>query len=86
MVSVGRGEIEEREGGAAFQEEKNPVGDLIDGEVLAYGAPGSFPHEGAFRGVELGQEGAMALGGPEGGSVGDRLMEPACGRVYLRGR
>ena len=77
--------VEEREGGAAFLEGKNSVGDLVDGEVFAYGAPGSLPHEGAFRGVELGQEGAIALRGPKGGPVGNRLIEPPCGRIYLRG-
>ena len=75
--------VKEREGGAAFQEVKDSVRDFVDGEVFAYGAPGSLPHEGAFRWVQLGQEGAVALWGPEGGLVGDSLVEPTCGGVYL---
>ena len=59
--------------------------DFVDGEVFANSAPGCFPHEGAFRGVQFGEEGAMALGGPESGPVWDRLVESACSRVYLRG-
>ena len=77
--------IKEREGGTSFQEGKDPVGDLVDGEVFADSTPGSLPHEGAFRGVEPGQEGAVALGGPKGGPIGDRPVESARGRVDLRG-
>ena len=40
---------------------------------------------GRFAGVELGQEGAVTLGRPKGGPIGDRLMEPAGGRVDLGG-
>ena len=39
--------------------------DLVDGEVLAYSAPGCFPHEGAFRWVQFSEEGTVALGRPE---------------------
>ena len=59
--------------------------DFVDGEVLAYSATGCFPHEGALCWVQFGEEGAVALGGPEGGLVWDRLVESACGRVYPRG-
>ena len=54
--------IEEGEGGMAFKEGKDTVGDLVDGEVLADSTSGSFPHEGSLRGVELGKEGAVASG------------------------
>ena len=47
------------------------MGDLIDGEVFADSTSLGFPHEGAFCGVELGQEGAVALGRSKCGSVGD---------------
>ena len=63
--------VEEGEGGAVFQEGKDTVGDFVDRAVLADGAARGLPHEGAFRGVELGQEGAVALGGPKGGPIGD---------------
>ena len=59
------------------------MGDFIDGEVFADSLLVGFPHEGAFRGVELGQEGAVALGGPERGLVRDRFVEPAGSRVDL---
>ena len=63
-MRVGRGDdeggdkmaVEEWKRGAAFSEGKNSVGDLVDGEVLADVPLRGFPHEGAFRGVELGQE------------------------------
>ena len=61
------------------------MGDLVDGEVLADITLWGFPHEGAFRRVELGQEGTVALGGPKGGSVGDRLVEATSSRVDFRG-
>ena len=59
------------------------MGDFVDGEVLADVPLGGLPHKGAFRGVELGQEGAVALGGPEGRPVWDRLMEASSGWVDL---
>ena len=61
------------------------MGDFINGEVLAYGPLVGFPHEGAFRGIELGEERAVTLGGPKGGSVGDRLVEATGSRVNFRG-
>ena len=69
----------------AFQEGEDTVRDFVDREVLAYSASGCFPHEGAFRGVKFSEEGAVALGGPEGGLVRDRFMESPCGWVYLWG-
>ena len=62
------------------------MGDLINGEVLADVPLGSLPHEGAFRGIEFGQERAVALGRRKGGSVGDRSMEASRSRVDFRGR
>ena len=59
--------------------------DFVDGEVLAYSGPGCLPHEGLLRGIQFGEEGAVALGGSESGLVWDRPVEPACSRVYLRG-
>ena len=58
---------------------------FVDGKVLADVSLRGLPQEGAFRGVELGQKRAVALGGPEGGSVGDRPMEGSGGWVDLRG-
>ena len=40
--------------------------DLINGEVAADSASVGFPHEGALRRIEFGQEGAVTLGGPKG--------------------
>ena len=57
------------------------MGDLVDGEVFADSGPVGFPHEGAPRGIELGQEGAVALGRRKRGSVGDRLVESPSGRI-----
>ena len=59
--------------------------DFVDGEVFADIPLRGLPHEGAFRGVQFGQEGTVALGGPESGLVWDGLVESACGRVYLWG-
>ena len=87
-VGVGGGVGEgDREGGNKMrvEEGKDPVGDFVDGEMLADISLRGLPHEGAFGGVELGEEGAVTLGGPEGRLVGDRLMEPSGGRVDLRG-
>ena len=61
------------------------MGDFVDGKVLADVSLRVFPQEGAFRGVELGQKGAVALGGPKGRPVGDRSMEAPGGWVDLRG-
>ena len=61
------------------------MGDFVNGEVLADVPLGGLPHEGAFRWVEFGEEGAVALRRPEGGSVWDRFMETPCGRVDLWG-
>ena len=61
------------------------MGDFVDGEELAYIPLRGLPHERAFRGVELGQEGAVALGRPEGRPVGDHPMEPSGGGVDLGG-
>ena len=58
--------------------------DFVDGEVFADVSRRGFPHEGAFRVVEFGEKGAVALGGPEGGPIGNRLMETSGGWVYLR--
>ena len=64
----------ERQGEVIFQEGENSMGDLVNGEVFADISLGSFPHEGAFSGVKLDQEGAMTLGEPEGGLVGNRFV------------
>ena len=77
--------VEEGKRRAALQEGEDQVGDFVDGEVLADVPLWGPPHEGAFLGVELGQKGAVALRGPEGGFVGDRLMETSGGWVDLRG-
>ena len=61
------------------------MGDLIDGEVFADSTPVGHPHEGAFRGVELGQKRAVTLGGPKCGSVGDRSVESPSSWVDFRG-
>ena len=61
------------------------MGDFINGEVFADSPLMGLPHEGAFCGIELGQEGAMTLGGPKRGSVGDRLVETSSGRVNFGG-
>ena len=61
------------------------MGDFINREVLADSPLMGFPHEGAFCGIELGQERAMTLGGPKRGSVGDRLVETSSGRVNFGG-
>ena len=61
------------------------MGDFVDGEVLADIPLRCFPHEGVFRMVELGQEGAVTMGGPKGRPVRDRFMEPSSGWVDLRG-
>ena len=61
------------------------MGDFVDGKVFADVPLRGFPHEGVFRGVRFGEEGAVALGGPASGLVWDRLVESACGRVYLQG-
>ena len=63
--------VEEEEGGVAFEEGEDLMGYLVEGEVFADVPLGGFPHEGVFGGVELNQEGPMALGGSQGGSVGD---------------
>ena len=63
--------VEEGERGTALPKWKDPVGDFVNGEVLADIPLGGFPHEGAFRGVESDQEGAVTLGRPKGGSVGN---------------
>ena len=47
------------------------MGDLVNGEVFADISLRSFPHKGAFSGVKFDQEGAVTLGGPEGGFVGN---------------
>ena len=60
------------------------MGDLVDGEVFADVPLRGLPHEGAFRGVQFGEEGAVAFGGPKSGLIWDGLVESACGRVYLR--
>ena len=57
------------------------MGDFINGEVFADGPLMGLPHEGAFCGVELGKERAVALGGPKRGSVGHRLVEASSSRV-----
>ena len=61
------------------------MGDFINGEVLADGSLMGLPHEGAFRGIELGQERAVTLRGPERGPVGDRLVEASSSRVDFGG-
>ena len=61
------------------------MGNLIDGEVFADSLLMGFPHEGAFCGIELGQERTMTLGGPKRGSVGDRPVEPSSSRVDFGG-
>ena len=53
--------VEKRQRGAIFQEGENSVGDFVNGEMLADIPLRGFPHEGAFRGVEFGQKGAVAL-------------------------
>ena len=58
------------------------IGDLVDRKVLADGTVRSLSHEGAFGGVDFGQEGAVALGGPKGGPIGDGFMEPTSRQVY----
>ena len=60
------------------------MGDFFDGEVFADVPLRGLPHEGAFRRVELGQKGAVTLGGSEGRPVGDCLMGPSGGWVDLR--
>ena len=62
------------------------MGDFVDGEVLADVPLSGLPHEGAFRGIEFGQEGAVALGRPKGGSVGNRSVEVSRSRVDFWGR
>ena len=61
------------------------MGDFVNGEVLADSPLMGFPHEGALCGIELGQEGAMTLGRPKRGFVGDRFVEPSSGRVDFGG-
>ena len=61
------------------------MGDFVYGKVFADVSLRGFPQEGALRGVQLGQKGAVALGGPKGGSVGDRHVEATGGWVDLRG-
>ena len=63
--------VKERQRGAIFQDGENSVGDLVNGEVYADILLGSFPHDGAFGGVKLNQEGAVTLGGPGGRLVGN---------------
>ena len=63
--------VKEGKGGAAFEEGEDSMGDLVDGQVFADISLGSFPQEEAFSGVELDQERAMTLGGPEGRFVGN---------------
>ena len=75
--------VKQLKGRAAFQDWEDLVGDFVDGEVFADVPLRGFPHEGAFRRVQPGQEGAVALRGPKGGFVGDRLVEPTCGWVNL---
>ena len=90
---VGRGDgeggdkvrVEEGERGAVLQEGEDSVGDFIDREMLADVPLRGLPHEGAFRGVEFGPEGAMALAGPEGGLIRYPLVETSSGWVYLWG-
>ena len=77
--------VEEGKRRAALQEGEDSVGDFVDGEVFADVPLRGLPHKGALRGVELGQEGAVALGGSEGRPVGDRLMETPGGWVDLGG-
>ena len=61
------------------------MGDFVNGEVFADSPLMGLPHEGALCGVELGQEGAVALGGSKPGFVGDRFVEPSSGRVDFGG-
>ena len=61
------------------------MNDFIDGEVFADSSLVGLPHEGAFCGIELGQEGAVTLGGPKRGSVGDRLVEASSSRIDFGG-
>ena len=61
------------------------MGDFVYGEVFANSLLMGLPHEGAFCGIELGQEGAMTVGRPKRGSVGDRFVEPSSSRVYFGG-
>ena len=51
--------VEKWEEKAAFQEGEDTVGDLVDGEVFTDVPLRCLPHEGAFGGVELDQEGAV---------------------------
>ena len=61
------------------------MGDFINREVFADSPLMGFPHEGAFGGIKLGEERTMTLGGPKGGSVGDRLVEATSSRVDFGG-
>ena len=63
--------VEKGEGGVAFEEGEDLVGDFIDGKVFADIPLRCFPYERSFGGLKLGQEGAMTLGGSEGRLVGD---------------
>ena len=60
---------------------KRPVGDLIDGEVLADRHLGCFPHNGAVGGVQLDQQGAMTEWGAVSRPVWDRPVEPGRRRI-----
>ena len=60
------------------------MGDLVNEEVLADSTSVGLPHEGAFRGVEFGQKGAVALAGSKCESVGDRLVKASNRQVDLR--
>ena len=62
------------------------MGNLIDGEVFANIPLRGFPHEGAFGGIELDQEGAVTQGRSEGRLVGDRLVQTGRSWVDLGGR
>ena len=62
------------------------MGDLVYGEVFANIPLQGFPYEGAFGGVELDLEGAVAQGRSEGGLVRDRLVQTGRGWIDLRGR
>ena len=54
--------VEEGKRVAALQDGEDSVGDFVDVEVLVDVPLRGLPHEGAFRGVEFGQTGAVALG------------------------
>ena len=73
--------VEEWEGGAVFQEGEDSVSNFVQGEVLADIPLGGFPHEGALCRVKLGKEGAVALGGPKCGLIGDGFVQAVRGRV-----